>query len=273
MGQYRMATTNTLSKKYPKQVNSLSIFALVLISIGVLILPTRSFGNDSIAALGAGGIELIKSEHIRMLEEILEISPQKVRVKYRFFNESDQDINTKDAFPLPFYGGIAHANVPIGDPNRIFTTFKVSVNNRPVVTGSERKALLDGRDITNKLRKLGLSDEEMFFNVDDQGKGALWKKLKQFIPKVGDWWDISQIIFWDMTFPAGKETVVDHEYKPATGFGFAHVGNGENLNEDISRLWRFFTGKDEERENEDRLDKTTRRAIENQVKMAASKGA
>jgi hypothetical protein len=266
------ALVNTSIKKHSKQATRRTMLAVAIIFVGILMAPGGTRANDSTAALGVGGIELLKSEHIRILEELLEISAQNVRVKYRFLNESGQDIHTKVAFPLPFYDGIAHSNVSIGDPNAVFATFKVSVNNSPVVTQSERKAELDGRDITDKLRALGLSDKEIFFEVHPGEKADLWLRLEPFKLKVGNWWDISQTIFWDMTFPAGKETVVEHEYEPATGAGFAIVGNGENLKRDIAKLWSSFTGKDD-RENEDCLDETTKRAIENRVKMAASKGA
>ena len=272
MRYYCSAFVNTSIKKHTKQAASLTMIVAALISVAILIAPTGTRANDSVAALGAGGIELLKSEHIRILEEVLEIFPQQVRVRYRFLNESDQDIATKVAFPLPPYAGDPSSNVPINYPSRIFATFKVSVNSRPVVTGSERKALLDGRDITDQLRELGLSDKEIFFDVPDKGTRDLWLKLEQFIPRVGHLWDISQIIFWDVTFTAGKETVVEHEYTPATGSGFALVGNGENLKGDIAKFWGSFTGK-HDRENEDCLDETTKRAIENRVKIAVTKGA
>lgn len=274
MEHYCVVAVNTSSNKYRDQVDRLTLLAAVLLSTAILILPTGICANDSTAVLGAGGIELTKNEHIRVLEEILEISPQKIRVKYRFFNESDQDIDTKVAFPLPFYDGVAASNISIGDPNKIFATFKVSANNKPVVTKCDRKALLDGRDITGQLRKLGLSDKEIFFDVADAKRADLWQKLEPFTQKVGNWWDISQTIFWDMTFPAGKETVVDHEYAPATGGGWAapyYRDSAEYFKDNMARLWNSFTGQNQ-RENEDCLDEITKRAIENRVKMAVAKG-
>lgn len=254
------------------------IFPALVISIALLAHATGVFANDSTAALGAGGIELTKSEHIRILEEVLEISPNNIRVKYRFLNESDHDICTKVAFPLPLYDGIANANVSIGNPDNIFASFKISVDNKPVATQRERKALLEGKDVTDKLRKLGLSDQEIFFDVSEDKKADLWEKLKQFLPTIGQWWDISSIISWDMTFPSGKELVVEHEYVPATGAGYAPWTDRQNFFGEkpvdrfkyLEKITDLLSGKDD---NEDCLDERTKHAIENRVKLAVLNGA
>jgi hypothetical protein len=177
-----MRSSESVFKEIKHQVNLLTFSALVISAV-VLIAAGTVSANDSTAALGAGGIELTKNEHIRILEEVLEISPNNIRVRYRFLNESDQDIHTKVAFPLPLYDGIANANVSIANPDNIFASFKISVDNKPVATQHERKALLDGKDITDKLRKLGLSDQEIFFDVSEDKKADLWEKLK-LIPEI-----------------------------------------------------------------------------------------
>jgi hypothetical protein len=215
---------------------------------------------------------LLKTEHIRMIEEILEISPLKVRVKYRFFNESDQDIHTTVAFPLPPENRVSRWYVDGGDPDAILATFKVLVDGKPVAKELVRKAVLGDRDITDQLRKLGLSDKEIFLDWIPKDEPNLLDKLEGFRKRFGDWWRISQTLFWQMTFPAKKETVVEHEYAPATGAGWAGPYNRENFNADTAHLWSSFTGKSDSRKDEDCPDETTKRAIENRVRMAMSKG-
>jgi hypothetical protein len=134
-----------------------------------------------------------------------------------------------------------------------------------------RKAVIGDRDITEQLRKLGLSDEEIFFDVAYEDLEPLLSKYKTIKEEYGNWWAISQTLFWEMNFPSGREIVVEHEYAPAIGGGFAVVYNQPNLKAEISNLWKSFTGKHDE--NEDCLEETTKRAIENRVKMAMSKGA
>jgi hypothetical protein len=74
-----------------------------------------------------------------MLEEVLEISLRKIRVKYRFLNESDQDISSTVAFPLPSQdatrGKSAQALVKDSDAE-----FSVRVNGDPVPTARMENA-------------------------------------------------------------------------------------------------------------------------------------
>ena len=49
-----------------------------------------AFANDTTArAAAAGGVELLKSDDVRMLQETLTISRELVTVRYRFLNESE----------------------------------------------------------------------------------------------------------------------------------------------------------------------------------------
>ena len=78
------------------------IFGFLIVA-AVTMSASAARANDSMARVGAGGIRLIKSEHIRMLEEVLEISTKTVSVTYRFLNESAHDIRTTVAFLMPPY--------------------------------------------------------------------------------------------------------------------------------------------------------------------------
>ncbi|MEW6350481.1 MAG: DUF4424 family protein [Thermodesulfobacteriota bacterium] len=259
-----------------KQACLRAVIAALFVLLAILTWPLETPANDSIAALGAGGIELLKSDNIRMLEEVLEISPRMVRVKYRFLNETDQDIHTPVAFPLPAYPPGRGDATGMHLTERIWKTFKVLEDGRPVVTHYECKAMLDGRDVTGELRWLGLSDDEIFFRVRSKGLGALEGKLGAVRRELGAWWHMSQIMSWSMTFPARKEIAVEHEYAPVTGHGWAGIDQAIWKNQsgaDLSRLWNSFTGKEDERADEDCLDERTKRAVENRIRVAMNKGA
>lgn len=256
-----------------KPTSIVTIFAALIVSTILVISPPETLANDSMARFAAGGIELLRTEQIRMVEEVLEISPLKVRVKYRFFNESDQDTHTTVAFPLPPEYRLSRWFVEGGDPDMILATFKVLVDGKPVAKEVVRKATIGDRDITDQLRKLGLSDREIFFEWNPNDEPNLLDRLNRFrLQNFDDWWRISQTLFWQMTFPAKKETVVEHEYAPASGAGLAVPNSREPSNAAIAHLWSSFTGKPDSRKNEDCPDETTKRAIENRVRMAMSKG-
>lgn len=131
----------------------------------ILFSTFEDLANDSTARLGAGGIEFTKNEDIRILEEVLEISTERIQVKYRFLNKSEKDIQTIVAFPLPLYGTAAfpREGPPVEpDPFEISASFRVLADGSPVSTNVEYKAVFGGRDVTAQLRELGLSDKQIF---------------------------------------------------------------------------------------------------------------
>lgn len=61
----------------------------------------NALANDTTAVITPSGIEYKKNDLIKIKEEILKISLDKIEVNYIFFNESDKDITVDVAFPLP----------------------------------------------------------------------------------------------------------------------------------------------------------------------------
>src|SRR5271169_3358101 len=92
-----------------------------------LLFTSSANANDSIARVGAGGLELLKTDKIQMLSETLEISRPLIRVTYRFLNDSPNDIKATIAFPMPEFNGVP----PTGHNERPLDTFKIIVDGRP----------------------------------------------------------------------------------------------------------------------------------------------
>jgi len=246
-----------------KQLNILAMVVRLVIATAILIPTARAFADDTLARVGAGGITFLKSENIRMLEEILWISENTIRVKLRFLNESDQDIHATVAFPLPAHsrpdgGGFQRSN------KRLKTSFTVRVDGGLVPTASARKAVVGDRDVTVELRELGLSDEQIFrtFYLTPDQRAAL-EKLDGGKGGHLDW-KVAETLFWRQSFPAGKEVVVEHAYAPLAGRHYTEpyrVGFGDVTD----ALIRTMMTQDA------CLDDATRRAIENRVKTYAAK--
>ena len=59
--------------------------------------------DDSAASIAAGGLVPRREMRIVMAKEVLQISPAKVIVDYDFRNDTDQDVTTEVAFPVPPY--------------------------------------------------------------------------------------------------------------------------------------------------------------------------
>jgi Domain of unknown function (DUF4424) len=198
---------------------------LIVFGCSAWLNPVISNANDSTAYVSTGGITFLKSEDIRMVQEVLEISPGDIKVRYRFLNESDKDINATIAFPMPSYTAPnPYVDDPNGGPLRPFSTW---VNGKLVQSKIDRKAVDGERDITPDLRKIGLDDKQIFETFalcpDQDGDVpkycGLTKNQEKSIEDmrvVGSWW-VDETALWELVFPSHQEIEVLHEYEPKTG--------------------------------------------------------
>jgi len=196
-----------------------------------------------------------------MVSEVLEISTTKVRVTYQFLNTSAKDIKTTVAFPMPAFGDTRFAGDEVHEGP--VESFKVSVDGKPIHTRVYGVFRIDDVDVTDKLRKIGLSEKQIldpdfscfigFDLVTTGGKVcALTEKQEVELRKLGPvdlgHRTIQETAYWEQIFPAGKEVEVVHEYKPFVGGRMAD-GGYLNLN------------KNPAKDAEACLDNTTRKAI------------
>src|SRR5262245_10239831 len=77
------------------------ILGLLIPACASLALTCAAFANDSTAELGAGGLNLVRSDAVDLLAEDLYVSHDEVRVTYRFRNHTEAPVTTLVAFPLP----------------------------------------------------------------------------------------------------------------------------------------------------------------------------
>ncbi len=193
--------------------------------------------NDSTAELAAGGLVLTKTAAIEMKAEDLYISPKQVRVHYRFANTSDHDVTVTVAFPMPDItteGFDDMLAIPTQNPTN-FLDFHTTVDGRPVTASLERKAIKNGVDHSALLRSLGvpLAPHLAFTNqvLDGLPQARKDQLVKLGLAVVDDYddngkgmvhhldatWTLKTTYYWTQTFPAGREVIVEHRYKPAVG--------------------------------------------------------
>ena len=100
-----------------------------------LLCAASALADDSSAALSAGGLVLTKSTAVRMADENLYISPQKVRIRFVFANDTDRDVETPVAFPLPDIDTnqftLSQVGTMSADPVN-FVDFTVTANGKAV---------------------------------------------------------------------------------------------------------------------------------------------
>jgi len=196
----------------------------------VLLFANEVAADDSSAALGMGGVEFTRSADIRMTDEDLRISPKEVRIRFVFKNESAKDIDTVVAFPLPDINTAEFSNSPIGtvtnDPVN-FVGFQVKADGRPVPISVEQKAFLNGRDVTQTIKSVGLpiniiigSGYDLLVALPPAKRKVLTAgDLAEFdtnnnaLPH----WIVRTRFYWHQHFPAGKSVVLEQSYQPVTG--------------------------------------------------------
>jgi hypothetical protein len=209
--------------------------ALVFVLAVAAGLPAR--GNDSTAELSTGGLIFVQNDDVEMWSEDLFISTAEIRVRYRFFNKSAKDVTVLVAFPMPevardVAGGVA---IPSDDPVNLLD-FTTRVNRRPVKADVEQRVFANGVEHTATLRNLRIPlaphlqaaakaldalprekwDEFVrlgLAEVEEYSTSANGTREKHLVPR----WTLRTTFFWQQTFPAQKQTVIEHRYKPSVG--------------------------------------------------------
>ncbi len=218
--------------------NCLSVFVLCL----SFAFPACVAANDTAALVAVGGIQFKREPRISMEKERLFISERKVTVDYDFLNESDEDITTEIAFPIPPFDCSGYCG------GLIISDFHVWVDGMEVRYEREAKAMVNGRDYAEKLKKFGI-DIASFGHIDLDGnfeisKGYQIAHLPQqdvkHLAELGlideqslmPLWTVKETYHWNQTFPARRTIHIRHEYPPAVGHN--HV-NTEDLDPDTRK--------------------------------------
>jgi len=196
----------------------------------------QAAANDSSAELATGGLVLTKNDAVRMQSEDLFISAKEIKVRYRFLNTSSKDVTTLVAFPMPdvsieFPDEILA--LPTEDPKNLLG-FKTLVDGKPVTTQIEQKVVKDGVDRTDVLKKLNVPLAPHLYStsqaLDRLPKSAWQELIGMKLAEVEEYsigqgmeqhlsprWTLKTTYSWEQTFPAGKEIVIEHSYKPSVG--------------------------------------------------------
>jgi hypothetical protein len=209
---------------------------VVAVTAFVVALALPCHANDSTAELAAGGLIFVRNDHVEMRSEDLSISAKEIAVTYRFFNNSARDSTVLVAFPMPEItvdGPDVNISVPTDDPVNLLG-FTTRVNGKPVKTEVEQRVVAVGIDRTELLRSLGIplaphlqSTNQALDRLPrdkwDQLIGLGLAQIEEFDAGKGPErhlaarWTLRTTYYWQQTFPAKAETVVEHRYRPSVG--------------------------------------------------------
>ena len=195
-----------------------------------------ALANDSSAELTTGGLVFVRNDNVEMQSEDLRISAKEIHVRYRFFNKSDKPVTVLVAFPMPEIKVDEQdqiISVPTEDPVN-FLAFTTTVNGQPVVTKVEQRVVSAGLDRTQLLRSLGLPLAPHLASTNealDRLPPDKWDELLRLgIAEIEEYdagqgmkkhlaarWGLQTTFYWEQTFAARAETVIEHRYKPSVG--------------------------------------------------------
>lgn len=194
-----------------------------------------AWANDTTAQLGTGGLVFVRNENVAMKSEDLFVSPERIRVAYRFHNAAATDQRVLVAFPLPDIVGDPYSmtGIPDGPPDNIFR-FETSFDGKPVEAVLHQYAFVSNIDYSAELTKLGIpltpfgtAAQSVMLKLPEAEKERLagLGLVSRDDYRAGNGadsdmlpvWTLRSAYSWEATFPAGKEAEVVHTYQPSVG--------------------------------------------------------
>ncbi len=191
--------------------------------------------NDSIAELGAGGVQLARTDAVEMVREELFLSGELVAVDYVFVNRTGADVETVVAFPMPVVSMGYDTMPPVASPeNDNFMDFSVVQDGVPITPELDQRAIAVGIDVTKDLEArnvplMPLSDAA-WKALETLDEAVISDWVDRGIVSVQEWdegagmqahrlprWELASTFWWRSTFPAGGEVAVSHRCTPAVG--------------------------------------------------------
>jgi hypothetical protein len=181
--------------------------------------------DDGAASIAQGGLVVMGHEpRITMAKEVLRISLDKVVVDYDFRNDSDQDVTTEVAFPIPDY---EFALEEVEPKSQGFDDFRLWVDGVLTPCSVDARAILKGKDLTPMLSALHI-DVGSFAHVNDDHVFKDMEKLsasqRAQLTRAGlidgdgvATWTVRKKYYWKQTFPAHATVHIRHEYTPVDG--------------------------------------------------------
>lgn len=207
----------------------------VLSAILLCLAIGQAGANDSVAEIKTGGLVLGRTDAIEMAREDLFVSLDEIAVSYTFRNQSDTEIETVVAFPMPDIQVNPWGDTALPDlAGDNFLDFSVTVDGQPVKVNLQQRAFAAELDITDDLQRHAIAlfpfadgieaqlDALPADLIDEwQSRGIV--RLDRYDIGTGmkvhrtPYWVLKSTYWWTMKFPAGMPVRVEHRYKPSVG--------------------------------------------------------
>ena len=195
------------------------------------LLAAVAAANDGVTEREAGGLVFRPTDQVDMLSEDLYVSLRRILVRYRFRNRTARDVRLTVGFPLPDHDLRSDFDGDTAFP----TDFRTTVDRRPVRTQVEYRAFWRGVEYTQLLTRLGvplmyaeggnLEPIERALSALSQADRDRLAALGLVEPfddpseghRITPVWTVRETWYWDQVFPAGRDLVIEHVYRPGAG--------------------------------------------------------
>ena len=217
-----------------------------LLAALLLLAPFRAAANDGFGGLTATGLQFSRTAAVRMVSEDLFLSPDQVRVRSLFRNDSNEEVRGEVIFPLPPIAladlqesAFALAENKLRRQNMV--DFVALVDGRGIAVAIDRIAVVEppydegrrpsaaydapGEDVTALLKSLGIP---LSLEIDQvtlalarlppaaqarlKARGlAAFHGPEPPTPA----WSFIERYYWNQTFAPGKQVTIEHRYRPA----------------------------------------------------------
>lgn len=148
--------------------------------------PTVGYSNE--------GLKLLMPANIRVAEQFIHVTVDRIRIHYTFENPTTQPIEARVAFPFP------HMDLLPGVPVSEVSDFRLSVAGKRQGTRTETVYWLQGQEYRDRTQV----DQRLAEEKRRRGKSAA---------DVGASLQRSEV--WDQVFPPGERLSVDITYRPS----------------------------------------------------------
>jgi hypothetical protein len=202
---------------------------LPVLALAAALACNSVLADDGAASIAAGGIVMKRESRITMAKEVLSISESKVVVDYDFRNDTDRDITTEVAFPIPAYSFDPNGALPQAAG---FDDFKLWVDGKLANFDTQVRALLGNQNVTGLLKDSRI-DVGSFGHYRWQRNGGpvfpdvsrlnRQERARLTALKLIDkddqtpLWSVEKRYYWSQTFPAHATTHIRHQYTPVLG--------------------------------------------------------
>jgi hypothetical protein len=225
----------------PKLSLKLSLKWLAFVCLAGLLAPALSRADDTAVAIATGGLVPRQETRIVMAKEVLAISTSKIVVDYDFRNDTDEDVTTEVAFPVPPYG---HGPLSLPVKMAAFSDFLLQVDGKAVAFAVQAKAFSKQKEVTQILETDHI-DIASFGHLDE-GQGGVYRvtipdlmrlpaEERNRLIALGIFdldkdgaeanYDVQLQYHWTQRFPAHSTTHIRHEYTPLTGYEIIPLGD------------------------------------------------